>query len=130
MHRSQHLLNPVPERLREGTWESPLDPRELRSVALPACALVGQATSYEGRTPVGCTLAEVERDLILDTLKYCAGNRTHTANILAISIRTLRNKLHQYAATGLLIPPPRLHQPEREDAQRGSSAESAAPSES
>jgi len=48
----------------------------------------------------------VERDLILETLKHCFGNRTHTANILGISIRTLRNKLNEYAADGAPIPPP------------------------
>ena len=42
---------------------------------------------------VGRTVADVERDLILDTLGHCLGNRTHAANILGISIRTLRNKL-------------------------------------
>ena len=45
---------------------------------------------------VGRTVADVERDLILDTLQHCLGNRTHAANILGISIRTLRNKLQQY----------------------------------
>ena len=49
---------------------------------------------------VGRTVAEVERDLILDTLDHCLGNRTHAANILGISIRTLRNKLKQYAERG------------------------------
>jgi DNA-binding NtrC family response regulator len=51
-------------------------------------------------------LADVERDLILDTLKHCLGNRTHAANILGISVRTLRNKLQDYAANGLSVPPP------------------------
>ena len=51
-------------------------------------------------------MAEVERDLILETLKHCLGNRTHAANILGISIRTLRNKLNEYAADGAPIPPP------------------------
>ncbi|MCK6454549.1 MAG: sigma-54 dependent transcriptional regulator [Alphaproteobacteria bacterium] len=46
---------------------------------------------------VGLTVAEVERRLILDTLQHCLGNRTHAANILGISIRTLRNKLKQYS---------------------------------
>jgi two-component system response regulator FlrC len=55
---------------------------------------------------VGRTVAEVERALILATLKHCLGNRTHTANILGISIRTLRNKLNEYAADGASISPP------------------------
>ena len=55
---------------------------------------------------VGRTVAEVERDLILETLRHCLGNRTHAANILGISIRTLRNKLNEYAGDGVTIPPP------------------------
>jgi DNA-binding NtrC family response regulator len=54
---------------------------------------------------VGRTVADVERDLILDTLQHCLGNRTHAANILGISIRTLRNKLQQYRQEGLRVPP-------------------------
>ena len=54
---------------------------------------------------VGHTVADVERELILETLKRCHGNRTHAANILGISIRTLRNKLHDYADAGVAIPP-------------------------
>ncbi|SDU30282.1 sigma-54 dependent transcriptional regulator [Stappia sp. ES.058] len=55
---------------------------------------------------VGRTVADVERDLILDTLDHCLGNRTHAAKILGISIRTLRNKLNQYADEGLTVPGP------------------------
>lgn len=55
---------------------------------------------------VGRTVADVERDLILETLKRCLGNRTHAANILGISVRTLRNKLTAYAADGVRVPPP------------------------
>ncbi|WP_321447540.1 sigma-54 dependent transcriptional regulator [uncultured Cohaesibacter sp.] len=58
------------------------------------------------RTLVGRTVAEVEQDLILDTLDHCLGNRTHAANILGISIRTLRNKLKQYSDEGVDIPQP------------------------
>jgi DNA-binding NtrC family response regulator len=58
------------------------------------------------RALVGRTVADVERDLILETLKHCLGNRTHAANILGIAIRTLRNKLNEYATDGLSIPPP------------------------
>ncbi|RMB12165.1 sigma-54-dependent transcriptional regulator [Eilatimonas milleporae] len=59
-----------------------------------------------GATLVGKTVAEVERDLIIDTLKHCLGNRTHAANILGISIRTLRNKLNQYQTEGVTVPQP------------------------
>lgn len=51
----------------------------------------------------GNTLANMERNLIIDTLKHTMGNRTIAANILGISIRTLRNKLKQYQDEGLDI---------------------------
>ncbi len=53
---------------------------------------------------IGRTIADVERDMIINTLDHCLGNRTHAANILGISIRTLRNKLNQYKDTGTSIP--------------------------
>lgn len=48
---------------------------------------------------VGRTVSDVEKELILSTLNYCKGNRTHAAGILGISIRTLRNKLKEYNET-------------------------------
>jgi DNA-binding NtrC family response regulator len=60
---------------------------------------------------VGRTVADVERDLIIETLQHCLGNRTHAATILGISIRTLRNKLQQYRQEGVPVPPP--HELER-----------------
>jgi two-component system, NtrC family, response regulator AtoC len=45
------------------------------------------------------TLAEVEKNHILTALNHCKGNRTHAANLLDVSIRTLRNKLHEYNGT-------------------------------
>lgn len=55
---------------------------------------------------VGLQAADVERELILATLRATHGNRTHAATILAISIRTLRNKLHEYAEDGIDVPSP------------------------
>jgi DNA-binding NtrC family response regulator len=55
---------------------------------------------------VGRTVADVERDLILDTLDHCLGNRTQAARLLGISIRTLRNKLNEYGSAGVAIPQP------------------------
>jgi DNA-binding NtrC family response regulator len=71
-----------------------------------AVAHATQAAEAVTRALVGRTVADVERDLILETLKHCLGNRTHAANILGISIRTLRNKLNEYADDGIPIPPP------------------------
>jgi DNA-binding NtrC family response regulator len=58
------------------------------------------------RSLVGRTVADVERDLILDTLDHCLGNRTHAAKILGISIRTLRNKLNEYSSVGIAVAEP------------------------
>ena len=71
----------------------------------PAVAHATFAAEVVTRALVGRTVADVERDLILETLKHCLGNRTHAANILGISIRTLRNKLNEYAGDGMPIPP-------------------------
>lgn len=71
-----------------------------------AGAADGETGNGEDATLVGKTVAEVERVLIIDTLQHCLGNRTHAANILGISIRTLRNKLNQYQADGTRVPSP------------------------
>jgi len=55
---------------------------------------------------VGLPAADVERELILATLRATRGNRTHAANILDISVRALRYKLNEYAEDGAKIPPP------------------------
>ncbi|MDD4616245.1 MAG: sigma-54 dependent transcriptional regulator [Alphaproteobacteria bacterium] len=64
----------------------------------------GRAIASVMGSLVGRTVADVERDLIIDTLSHCLGNRTHAANILGISIRTLRNKLKQYNDEGISVP--------------------------
>jgi two-component system response regulator FlrC len=75
-----------------------------RGQSLPERAV--EAAASVNQTLVGRTVADVERDLILDTLDHTFGNRTHAATILGISIRTLRNKLNQYADEGMAIPEP------------------------
>jgi DNA-binding NtrC family response regulator len=59
-----------------------------------------------GDSFVGRRIEDVERDLILTTLSHTNGNRTHAAVMLGISIRALRNKLRDYAQSGMLVPPP------------------------
>jgi len=81
-------------------------PKPGAETSAAAPAIVGSKAGLVGRT-----VADVERDLILETLQHCLGNRTHAANILGISIRTLRNKLQQYRQEGLPVPP--AGEPER-----------------
>jgi two-component system, response regulator FlrC len=80
---------------------------EAQGVVPPAAAAqAGRAATGDRAPLVGRTVADVERDLIIDTLQHTLGNRTHAANILGISIRTLRNKLKQYSQEGVPIPMP------------------------
>jgi transcriptional regulator with PAS, ATPase and Fis domain len=48
----------------------------------------------------GYTVREMEKELIFRTLKDVNDNRTHAAELLGISIRTLRNKLREYREEG------------------------------
>ena len=50
--------------------------------------------------PAGVSMWEAEKQLILNTLQQTKGNRTKAADILGISIRTLRNKLNEYKQDG------------------------------
>jgi len=50
------------------------------------------------------SIEEMERKLILQTLKRTKNNRTQAAKILDISVRTLRNKLNQYREEGIKLP--------------------------
>lgn len=52
----------------------------------------GEANSIQ----VGMTVSDMERQLIYKTLEFTANNRTRAAEMLGISIRTLRNKLNEY----------------------------------
>jgi DNA-binding NtrC family response regulator len=55
-------------------------------------------------TRPGTTLARMEAELIRRTLEHTGGNRTHSAELLGIGVRTLQRKLRSY---GLSIPPKR-----------------------
>jgi DNA-binding NtrC family response regulator len=45
---------------------------------------------------IGSGLAEAERKIIYATLDYCGGNKTRTAEMLGISLKTLYNRLNEY----------------------------------
>src|SRR6202140_38381 len=62
------------------------------------------------RSLVGHTVEEVERELILCSLLHYCGNRTCAAKALGISVRTMRNKISEYAAQGIAVPLPGQNQ--------------------
>ena len=70
-------------------------PRPLDSAAAPAAQVVD--SRMQG--PV-IPLHEMERIMILKGLEVTSGNRTQAADLLGISVRTLRNKLNEYRAAG------------------------------
>jgi DNA-binding NtrC family response regulator len=73
-----------------------------------------EATSFEDSAfdhLVGYTVAEVERELIVRTLNHLEGNRTRAAVVLGISVRCLRDKIHEFKAQGILVPEPHPSRP-------------------
>jgi two-component system response regulator FlrC len=108
MHRAV-LLSVGPEiedgaiRLPDG---QPLSGDVGSVAASRAVQAASMATDMAARDFVGQTVAQVEQQLIIETLSHCLGNRTHAANILGISIRTLRNKLKEYSEAGIAVPAP------------------------
>jgi DNA-binding NtrC family response regulator len=105
MHRAV-LLASGPEiedsaiRLPDG---QPLSAPDAGARTAHAASIAAETAS---RAYVGQTVAAMEQQLIIDTLTHCLGNRTHAANILGISIRTLRNKLKEYGDAGVSVPAP------------------------
>lgn len=106
----------VIERLKQYRW--PGNVRELRNVVQRAAimsdgALIDQVRLPEDPSaavaaplqtphepglwvPVGSSIADVERKLIMATLESCGGVRERTADILGISLKTLYNRLREY----------------------------------
>lgn len=62
------------------------------------------ASSPDGAMTIrsGVTVADAEKQLIFETLKATGNNKTKAAELLGISIRTLRNKLHEYNGEELI----------------------------
>lgn len=96
----------LPTRRDMPTAQQPASISPLAAPPAPAATLATTnpaATNTNARNDlVGRTVDDVERELILDTLSHCLGNRTQAAQVLGISIRTLRNKLKVYNEEGPL----------------------------
>jgi len=69
------------------------------AAAAAASANLGAAPGVAGSSGEFPTLGELEKQHIFAALDMCKGNRTHAAKMLDVSIRTLRNKLHEYNGT-------------------------------
>jgi two-component system response regulator HydG len=111
-HTAPHRVSPeVMRRFQAYRW--PGNVRELRNVLermmvlaegeiltdrdLPDEVSVGTASSSNPKEiPTGLTMEELEKLAITKALDQCGGNRTHAANRLGISVRTLQRKLRQY----------------------------------
>ena len=77
------------------------------------CVCTPEISPSESQTPspheivpmlIGSTVEAIERELVLQTLARFDGNRTHAARVLGLSVRTMRNKIRQYATDGVDIP--------------------------
>lgn len=72
---------------------------DLRSgAAYGPCLDAEPAAEHGVHFKPGMSLAEIERRVIHETLNSCAGNKTRTAAILGISLKTLYNRLNEYSA--------------------------------
>jgi two-component system response regulator FlrC len=98
MHRA--VLIGGPTEIDENAIMLSGSPTTQQEAGAPAMA----AGSDDPSAFVGQTVADMERKLIIATLDHCLGNRTHAANVLGISIRTLRNKLKLYGDEGFNVP--------------------------
>lgn len=95
-------------RVKLMTYPWPGNVRELENAIHRAVLLCDGGTIHGGDlgldahpapTPpslVGRTWAEVERQLILDTVAACKGNRAQASKLLGISRRTIYARLHEY----------------------------------
>ncbi|MHB1743432.1 MAG: sigma-54 interaction domain-containing protein, partial [Acidobacteriaceae bacterium] len=109
-----------PELLREfESYDWPGNVRELRNVLERAVVLcdsgilghqhlppgfgvahiAAASDSDQVQMPVGTTVGEAEKRLILRTLKSTGNNKTRAAEILGISLKTLHNKLKEYGSS-------------------------------
>ena len=86
-------------------------PDGLRPSTSPATKVLLRSPEFSPRQVeavrqlLGHSMETVEREFICETLAWRGGNRTYAANVLGISIRALRNKIHRYRAKGRNITP-------------------------
>ena len=85
-------------------WDEETDGAEADKPAAFAADAEAVQPAATGAAPEGgmASLRDVERQMIMQALQKTDDNRTHAARMLGISVRTLRNKLHEYRLHGLI----------------------------
>lgn len=113
-HKGDMILSPEAlAKLRAWSWPGNIREFEnvleravilaMTSVIYPAEIVIENKTGEENSLSfAGMTLSQVEQKLILQTLQLTEQNRTRAAEILGISIRTLRNKINEYKQAGIV----------------------------
>jgi DNA-binding NtrC family response regulator len=81
-------------------------PSTVPSLAVPSLPMTAPSRTAIEVVPllIGTPLSEIERELIVQTLGRCNGNRTHAARLLGMPVRTLRNRIRLYMADGIEVP--------------------------
>ncbi len=59
-------------------------------------AVAGAESEAQLSLPVGITLEQAEKELIVNTITHCGGNKTKAAEVLGIGRKTLHRKLQEY----------------------------------
>lgn len=78
------------------------------------------------RVPLGMTMAEAERTILIATLRHCGGSKRRTAEMLGISVKTVYNKLVGWQDEGAQVPQTRLPGP-RDSSSFGGAARIGGP---
>jgi len=76
----------------------------IRTEDLPSSVRPSRIVPHPMELKPGTKLEDLERELIKRTLEHTGGNRTHSADLLGIGVRTLQRKISGY---GISIPPKR-----------------------
>jgi DNA-binding NtrC family response regulator len=113
-HTSKRFDSATYESMKNYSW--PGNVRELRNFVYRSYILADDVIKGDFNTfdlsfkaagagaeilvPVGVPLADANKQLILATLKQCGGVKKTAAEMLGISLKTLYNRLEEYAATG------------------------------
>lgn len=84
---ARELGNVIERALALGYDKEVLDPEDF---------VIEEVAKPQFEPPVGRTMQEIEKGVLLSTLARLNGNRTHTSKALGITVRTVRNRLRKY----------------------------------